>query len=299
MRKTVGSVVALIGAFLLVAGIMGQFYAPSRLEKTPINVDSTTHVSGKVQLSDGTALQTYPVLAWSITKADSDKSDSDVVVFANSSCLVKDEGGIDGCVSSDDPQDRLLTASTDDFATDRVTALAVNDPKYLPADAVPHEGLINKWPFDPEKKTYPYYDSSVGGAVDAVYDRSEKVNGLDTHVYKVSVRGQPIEIADGVPGLYDDDKELFIDTVTGSIIQQTEHQEQLDVDGKPVLIADLSFTDDQVQTNVDDAKANGSKLNLVRKTLPLVGWLVGIPLLLIGLLVLFLARRGENRRSED
>ena len=49
---------------------------------------------------------------------------------------------------------------TDDFATDRITALAVNDPQYLPADAAPHEGLINKWPFEAEKKTYPYWDGT-------------------------------------------------------------------------------------------------------------------------------------------
>lgn len=299
MRRIVGPVVALLGGFLLMLGILAQSYAPSRLMKTPIDVDSNTHVSGTAQLSDGTALQSFDVLAWSITKADSDKSDGNVVVFANSSCLVKNEGGIEGCVSSDDPQDRLLSASTDNFATDRVTAMAVNDPKYLPADATEHEGLINKWPFDPKQETYPYYDGLVGGAVDAVFDRTEEVKGIETNVYKVSVRGQAIEIADGVPGIYDDDKELFIDSVTGSIINQVEHQERLDADGKPVLILDLAFTDEQVQQNVDDAKANASKLNLVRKTLPVVGYAAGIPLLLVGLLVTFLGRRREDARSDD
>ena len=43
-----------------------------------------------------------------------------------------------------------------------MSGLAVNDPKYLPADAEPHEGLVNKWPFEPKKKTYPYWDGTTG-----------------------------------------------------------------------------------------------------------------------------------------
>lgn len=293
MQRIIGSVLALLGAFLITVAILAQFYAAPRLEKTPLDVDSTTLLSGTVQLSDGDGgLEESPVKAFSVTHADSELSDSDVVVFDNSSCLVKDEGDVDGCVSADDPQERLVSASTDNFATDRTTAMAVNDPKYLPPSADEKSGLINKWPFRAEKKTYPYWDDLAGEALDAEYDRTEDLDGLDVYVYRVVQNGTPIELSAGVPGTLDAEKELYIDPVTGSIIHQVDHQDRLDSDGNPAIVLDLAFTDDQVASNVDDAKSNASSLNLVTKTVPIVGLAVGIPALLIGLgLLLFSNRR--------
>ena len=135
--------------------------------------------------------------------------------------------------------------------------------------------------------------------MDAVYDRTETLDGMETYVYKVTVTDAPIEISEGVPGTYSDEKEIFIDPVTGSIIKQVDHQERLDSDGNPVLILDLSFTDDEVASNVDDADSSGSQLTLVTKTLPLIGYVVGIPLLLIGLVLLFLAYRSNDSSSTN
>jgi len=293
MRKIAGPVLAALGAFLVVLGALAQFYAPGQLMKTPIDSHTTTNLSGSAQLSDGTKLNTFPVLAWSVTLGDTKKSDSDVAVFSTSSCLVKDEGDISGCVSSDDPQKRLLSASTDNFASDRVTALAVNDPKYLPADAQPHDGLTNKWPFDAQKKTYPFWDGTVGHAVDAAYQGTKNLDGLDTLVYQTNVTGVPIEIAADVPGTYDDQTTIYIDPVTGSIINQTDHQVQKDASGATILDLNLTFTEAQIQTKVDEANSNTKQLNLVRHTVPLVGYLMGIPALLIGLA---LTARSRPRR---
>ena len=233
----------------------------------------------------------FPIKAFSVTRADSERSDSDVIVFQNSSCLVKDEGDIDECVSASDPQERLLSASTDNFATDRHTGEAVDDPKYLPPSAEDKQGLINKWPFNAEKKTYQYWDGYAGEAVDATYDRTEDVDGLETYVYKIVVDDAPIEISDGVQGTYSTDREIWIDPTTGAIVNQFEHQERLDDEGNPFLILDYGFTDDQVAGNADDAKSNSSALDLVTGTVPLIGWIVGIPALLIGIALQLMRRR--------
>ncbi len=290
MRSKVGTALSVIGAFLVVVALMGMFYAPSHLMKTPLDVDNTTDLEGSGQLGG----ETVPVKAWSVTYTDSEKSDDDVVVWVNSSCLVKDEGDIEECVSSDDPQDRLLSASTDNFASDRVTGLAVNDPKYLPAEAEEHEGLVNKWPFESEKKTYPYWDSVMKDTAEAVYDRTEEVDGLETYVYKVEITDAPIEIVDGVPGTYNDSKEIFVEPLTGAIVNQTDSQVRYDEDGKEVLALDLAFTADEVKEGVDDADANASKLKLVTETVPVIGFAVGIPLALIGTALLILARRRKE-----
>lgn len=294
MRKIVGVVLSFLGAFLLVAGILAQTYAGDRLARTPIDVDSTTNLYGDAELADGEGgTDVFPVRAWSVTLADSEASTEEVVLFQNSSCLVKDEGGVDECVSADDPQDRLLTASTDTFATDRETAEAVNDPDILPASAEPKEGLINKWPFDAEQRTYPYWDGTAGEAVDAVFDREEELEGLNTYVYRVTVEGAPVELTDGVTGVYNDEKEIYVDPTTGSIIHQVDHQERIDDDGNPFLIVDLEFTPEQVSSNVEEAESNASRLELVRGTVPLIGYAAGIPLLLVGLALLFLAPRSR------
>ena len=182
MRKGFGIGLTVLGGFLVALAVLAQFWAPGQLMKTPLDTDSTTLLDGTAELSDGDGgTNSFPVKAFSVTHADSERSDSEVIVFQNSSCLVKDEGDIDECVSADDPEERLISASTDDFATDRVTAMAVNDPKYLPPSAEAKEGLVNKWPFEAEKKDYLYWDGFAGQAVDAVYDGTEEVDGLEVY----------------------------------------------------------------------------------------------------------------------
>jgi hypothetical protein len=282
-----------VGGFLVVLAVLAQVYAPGRLMKTPLDVDSTTRLSGTAEISG----ESTPVKATSITHSDTDKSDDDIIVFQNSSCLVKDEGDVGDCVSADDPQKRLLSASVSDFATDRVTAMSVNDPDYLPADAAPQEGLVNKWPFEAEKKTYPYWNGTVGSAVDAVYDRTETVGGVETYVYRVESSDVPIEIAAGVPGLYADRTEIYIEPLTGAIVHQVQHQERTLEDGSPVLVLDLSFTDEQVAANGEDTKSKRDLLNLATKTVPLVGYAAGIPLLIAGIALMALGRRRAERAS--
>lgn len=295
MRKGFGIGLTVLGGFLVTSAILAQFWAPGQLMKTPIDTDSLTLLDGTAQLSDGTGgTDEFPVKAFSVTRADSDRSDGDVIVFQNSSCLVKDEGEIDECVSASDPQERLISASTDDFATDRRDAMAVNDPKYLPPSAENKEGLVNKWPFEAEKKTYQYWDGFAGEAVDATYDRTEEVDGLETYVYKIVVSDVPIEITDGVQGTYSTDREIWIDPTTGAIVNQFETQERLDSDGNIFLALDYGFTDEQVAGNAEDSKSNADSLDLIKSTVPLIGYIVGIPALLIGIALQVMRRRSTS-----
>lgn len=295
MRNKVGTALSLIGGFLILVALMGFFYAPGPLMKTPLDVDKTTSLEGEGEIGG----ETSGVKAWSVTYTDSEKSDDEVAVWVNSSCLVKDEGEIEECVSETDPDDRLLSASTDNYATDRVTALAVNDPKYLPAEAIPHFGLINKWPFEAKKTTYPYWDTVMKAEVEAVYDRTEKVMGLETYVYTVTVDGAPIEIVAGVPGTYDDNKEIFVEPLTGSIVDQRDSQVRYGEDGEPALSLSLAFTEEQVKDNVEEADSSASSLNLVTKIVPLVGLIVGIPLAIVGTFLLLMGRRRQEPVADE
>ena len=66
-----------------------------------------------------------PVYAITRTKADSEKSSDDHVLFVETGCAVFDTGGARECVNGNDPD--LITASIDIYAEDRKTALSVDD----------------------------------------------------------------------------------------------------------------------------------------------------------------------------
>ncbi|WP_159081445.1 DUF3068 domain-containing protein [Nocardioides sediminis] len=295
MRKIIGWVLLALGAFLLVVGLMASIWAPGQVKRTPLDTDSTTRLAGtadKLNPASGD-IESLDVKATSITKADSKRSDDDVIVFVNTLCLVIDEGDVPDCVDADDPQGRLISASTDVFATDRSDAMAVNG-EYLPAGAEEKEGLINKWPFDAEKKDYPYWDGLLGAPVDAVYESTETIDGLETYKYNVSVDEQPAEVVDGVQGVYTQDKDLWIDPVTGSIIRQAQQEVRALEDGSVLLDLDLAFTDEQVADNVESAKDSGGQIELITRTVPLIGFIGGAVALLVGAFLVFAGRRRET-----
>jgi hypothetical protein len=276
-----------LGAFLLVGGLMARFWAADQVKRTPLDVSSVTRLAGEAQLYDGTALETHRVKATSTTHADSEKSDDDVVVFQNSSCLVLDpDGTVPDCVSADDPDERLVSAGTDHFATDRRTALAVNEARYLPPDAKEHEGLVNKFPFDVERRDYPFWDSLANQSVTAAYAGEETLDGLTTYRFDILVQDAAIEIGDD-PGVYATEKRMWVDPATGSIIKQTERQvRKMQQTGQTVLDLTFGFTPETVEANVADAKENAARIDLLTQTVPIVGVLGGVAAIAGGLVLM-------------
>ncbi|MBD3925922.1 DUF3068 domain-containing protein [Nocardioides cavernae] len=291
MRKVIAAVLVGLGSFLLVAALTVVLWGGDAVKKTPLDTDSVTNLSGtadKLNPASGD-VESLQVKAASVTKADAELSDDDVVVFVNTTCLVIDEGDTPQCV--DESDDRLVSASSDVFATDRRTAEAVNDPQYVPPSAEEKSGLVNKWPFDAEKKDYTYWDGMLGEAVDATYDGTETLEGLETYKYHVLVEEESAEVVEGIDGVYSQDKFIWIDPTTGSIVNQTQHEVRELEDGSPLLDMQLAFTDEQVEANVADAKDNGRSLDLLTKTLPLIGFIGGAIALLAGLFLFLRGRR--------
>lgn len=290
-RKWFGMVLLGVGAFLLVAGLLATVWAPGLVKKTPLDVNQVTHLEGTVKKLDPLTgdFPENPVKVESITKTDSDHSDGEVASWVQTTCVVIDVEDAPDCVDGEDP--RLVSASTDVFATDRVSGLALNDGDYLPADALPHEGLMNKWPFDAKKITYPMWDGTAGHAVDAVYDRTETLDGIECYVYTVSITDAPIEIADGIAGTYDNQVEVWVEPKTGAIQQQTQDQQRYLEDGTPVLDLKIGFTEDQITQFADDARTNMRMLAAITVWMPVVGFGGGALCVLAGLALLLTARR--------
>ena len=168
MRRVLGLALMGLFGFLLVVGLLAQFYAPGQVKKTPLDVNTVTNLDGSGSYL-GAAVT--PLAVWQRTINVAGKSDSSVIVMQNVNCVMKDPDGTapQAPVCLDGKSPNLITLSEDKFATDRKTALAVNDAKYVGTGGVQHQGLINKFPFDVEKKTYPFWDGVLGRSVDATF----------------------------------------------------------------------------------------------------------------------------------
>jgi hypothetical protein len=293
VRRNMGYVLLGLSGLLLAVGVLAVTWAPDMVKKTPLDVESRTVYEGeggKIDTATG-EFDVGPVYAVQETKTDSDSSSDDHVLFVETSCLVKDTGGDRVCVDDSDPD--LLTADIDIFATDRRTGLAVDDDN-LPADAGPHQGLINKWPFDVEKKTYPYWDGLVGRPLEMVYDGTESIQGLETYRFVATVEDEPVDVAEGVPGTYSNVVTVNVDPTTGAIVRGGQDQQRYLDDGTQVLDVDIDWTAETIDNAIDDAKANDRLLTLLLTVLPIVSLAFGALFLVGGLLMVRGGRSGRT-----
>jgi hypothetical protein len=299
MKKVIaGWVLLLLGAFLLTTALMMWFWAPGKAERTPLDSFSNVMLSGAAdKLNPKTGkVEHVPVWVLSQYKTDSEKSDDNVIVFVNAICANIDRGpGAHDCLTDKDP--RMITDDLDVFATDRHTALALgsNASKY---GATPHEGLLNKWPFDAQKKDYPYWDSVLGKAVTASYASTEDIQGLQVYKYTVSIPPTKAEIVKGIEGLYSMEKEIWIEPQTGAIIDQRQHEIRTLPDGSTVLDMDVRFTPETVNTFVKDAHDNKKSLDLFRGPVPILLFVAGVICVVVGF-ILVTRQRVEPEPAQE
>lgn len=292
MRKVLGLVLLGLSGFLIAASLLLFLWAPGKVDRTPLDIDSITRLTGKATyLSEAET----PVKAISANRVDVKASSDEVVQFNTFTCLVRDpDNNVQNCVKDK----RLITSDVDTFATDRHTAQAVTDYPNLPTDAVPHTGLVNKFPFNVEKKTYNFWDGVLGKSVPAEYKGTEKIQGLETYKFVISFADQPAKVTAGVDGTYSDDKTMWVDPVTGSIINQQDKQVRKLQNGDNAITLDFAFTDDTVKKNVQDANDNHSQLGLV-KNAPLVLLPLGIIAGVVGAFLTLGARNAGGRHRND
>ncbi len=131
-----------LGGFLVAGAILCQLYAAPRLMRTPLDIDTVTILTGDATLMSG---ETVPVRATIITRVDVARSDDEVVVFLDATCLVKEQAGAPDCVDAKDPSGRLVYSGVSSYPVDRVSAMGVDDAPYVGGDVVPVSGLLNKW----------------------------------------------------------------------------------------------------------------------------------------------------------
>ena len=109
MRKWAALLLIFLGAFLVVTAGVAKFWGEDAAERTPLDVNTYTYLTGEAdKLNPATGeLEHVPVAYQSLTQADPDKSDGDVVAFVNTKCVNIDRDDPPPCLP--DTDDRLIT----------------------------------------------------------------------------------------------------------------------------------------------------------------------------------------------
>ncbi|NGY62193.1 DUF3068 domain-containing protein [Lentzea sp. NEAU-D13] len=330
MRRGVTFVLLGLGVFGIATGLLLRFYAYPALAQIPHDPKTTAVAQGSgitalvyVEKDGGQALPEIrrDLSLTSITTVSGDlrapevQADNGVTTWVETNRITEDK------------DERTLSASVRELCLDRFTAEAVapcttqylqkeksengKDTKIRGARGqVQFPGLNFKFPFQTEKRTYPWYDSGVGKPVDAKFDGEEELQGLSVYRFKQSVPPTDVDGRD-VPGslvgkpeptvsvrlYYQAEKTLWVEPDTGALIkvrqsvkQELRTSDQNSGQGTAVFDGTLELNKKTVEANVRVAGDNKSKLWLLTG-LPVILWIVGGVLLAAGIVLLLAGRR--------
>ncbi|MEL3944941.1 MULTISPECIES: DUF3068 domain-containing protein [Streptomyces] len=317
MRRTASplSLVLLgLGAFLLVLAPMLAWYVEPRAKRTPIDVDQITVFKGTGSYFDTEKIKTVTGQNLTITRqvrgdvADSDKSGR--AIWDVSTSVDPDKS-----LPAADPHDSLQW-SLERWVTDRKT----NKPVHCCGEKPYFEGeAYLKFPFDVEKRTYLWWDSTLGATVPLSYQGKKKIQGYEGLRFTGTVKATKTGTRQ-VPGrLVKQPKrsqvmaeewyanhgiELVADQRTGRIIfaaigpRKTLRAPGGKKDATVLLDSErIAFTKKTQQSQVDLADDDSSRLKLVGETLPLVTVVLGGALAILGGVLVARGRENDSNGS--
>lgn len=322
-----------LGTFLLAVAILIPAYTVDKLKKTPLDLEVTTVATGTGDVLDSKALlagkaevnTNVPIVAqrYVITEQP---SDAEVISLQAGQTLIRtDKQGESG----------LLTATVDRVTADRVSSMPVEPPvgtiqtsSTEPAEEVSHTGLQYKWPFDAEKKSYPYFDLNSRTTQDINFVEETEINGMKVYHYNQVI--EPVDLSKvvpsaptnkltlpaktwGVPGedqpvtmtrWYANERDVWVDPVTGVVIKGQEklYQYYARDKAKPevtVLKVTLPFDENTIEYQIGQAKDGQDKLSLFGRTLPIVAGILGVIALIAGIVLGIRGGRGKKGATTD
>jgi hypothetical protein len=325
VAKKIGAAVCLgLGVFLLVVAGLSKWYAYERLALVPLDQDTVSVSYGpdatylNVAAEGGPAIETGDLVSTRRVVGDveasqlaSDELDRDVAIWSTYSFTNPAE-------SRDDGQNPL-SGRLDYVAFDRHTGEAIDccetytqsgmDPETEQvADPVEmtFEGNYFKLPFNTQKKDYTFWDGTIGDTRPLVYEEEEELDGLTVYRFSQTIPPTDVDVEKHteVPGslvgfrrpsvqtdrMYSNVRTLWIEPETGVIIKAEEDQlSTLDIDGEPVATiteVTIGYDENTIAGNVDEYSSLSSQLKLIRVTVPLVGLIGGVLLVMVGALLL-------------
>lgn len=178
MRRTASPLALVLlglGVFLLVLAPMLAWYVEPRAKRTPTDVNITSVFTGTGSYFDQQELKTKDDQQLTLTR----RVLGDVAASEKSGRAVWDVSQtIDNPKTRklDDPR-KSFQWTTERWVTDRKTNRPVDCCGSKPADFSGEAYL--KWPFDVEKRTYAWWDGTLGDSVPLHYRGKAKVRGYE------------------------------------------------------------------------------------------------------------------------
>lgn len=297
-----------LGAFLIVLAPMIRFYAYPRLAVAPANQRSiTTLVGENATIFDIATLKEITTDLTTVVNTTGDASTPDkragAVTYVNSTSTTS----ADGVMRSRDVERMTFDARTGmaikDCCGDFISTTTGEETPVV------HEGLPAKFPFQTEKKSYPFWDAELRKAVPIQYLETGQVEGVDVYKFAQSIPATQVgtmEVPLSVLGLEGDEtvtadtmysnvRTLWVEPETGVVLKRTEAVNQtLDYEGQSrVTLTEVvtGFDDATVKANADEYGGQANLLHLVRAVVPQVSFVLGLVMLVGGVL---LGRRKQN-----
>lgn len=291
-----------LGAFLIVLGPMIRWYAYPRLAVAPANQRSiTTLVGENATIFDIATLKEITTDLTTVVNTTGDASTPDkragAVTYVNSTSTTS----ADGVMRSRDVERMTFDARTGmaikDCCGDFISTTTGEETPVV------HEGLPAKFPFQTEKKSYPFWDAELGKAVEIQYLETGQVEGVDVYKFAQSIPATKVgtmEVPLSVLGLEGDEtvtadkmysnvRTLWVEPETGVVLKRTEAVNQtLDYQGQSrVTLTEVvtAFDDATVKANADEYGGQATLLHLVRAVVPQVSFVLGLVMLVSGLVL--------------
>jgi hypothetical protein len=312
MRRTASPVSLILlglGTFLLVLAPMLVWYVEPRAAVNPIDIDTTAVYRGTGSYFDTDQIETVHDKRITVTQqvrgnvADSEKTGRavwDVTTTVDT----------DKSLPAADPHD-ALEFFLNRWVTDRHT----NQPVHCCKENPYFEGdAYLKFPFDVQRRSYSWWDNSLGSTVTLHYSGTKKVQGYQGYRFTGTV--SPTKIGTRlVPGTIVGQKnkpqvlaeewysnhgiELVADQRTGRVVYaQVGPRRTLRAPGAKkdaVVLLDsnkLAFTTATQKGQVKLAKKESGQLRMVGQTLPITAAVAGFVLVVMGGV---LVARGRKR----
>lgn len=324
MSRKLGFILTGVGVFFLAVSLLARFYAYDRLAVVPLDQDTVSVSEGPgATIFDIASQQEITVDLVSTrnvvgdVKASEEASDElgrDIAVWET--LVYTDEPGAE--VSADDPP---RSGTHDRVAFDRhtgetvkccdtFTSTTTDDRGVEVKDTIGFEGLYFKFPFQTEKKTYQFWDGSLGEAPDIEFKDTETIEGLDVYRFEQTIPPTTVgnitapasffgidEEGDvTLDRVYSNTRTLWIEPETGVIIRGQEDQlSTAEYQGDEVATltdVTIGYNPDTVSENVDTYSALATQLKAIRIWVPIGGAIIGLLLVAAG--VVLLRRRGTE-----
>ncbi len=314
MRRGVGIVLIGLGVFLVVLAALLRFTVVPAIAKAPLSpgedtggVTQTDQNGVAAVLLDPATLTErtdVPLTATRFTRGD-------VPASQTSEALADDLAIYESFIRTEDNTGTVVTASTIRVAFDRVTSELSNccGANY-DGQEIEFAGINPlKFPMFTEPKEYRYFDATLEEAVPIQYVGTEDLEGLSVYRFEQTIEARQIGTLE-VPGdlvgfplpsfvaprYYANERTLWVEPTTGAIVKGEERQVQTlrgpdGTDKVTVIDAVVGTSASEVSEGVSTASSLASQIRLFNDTLPLIGGIVGIVLLVVGIILVAIRPR--------